>query len=255
MKITQKFIIGLMAVLIIFSGQVSTPVSASTQDHAELTATERSELIKVLLKQIEILQEMLRTQIAKEAKAKATETSEGVGPVTSADYTKGSLKAEKQIVTFTDFDCPFCHRFHTTLNDLLKTRSDISVTYRHFPIVQLHPNAMQLATAAECAGSLGGDVAYWEFVDSMFASRTTSEGTDLSLLDTFAKEAGLSLTKFKQCQKGNSASTAVEQDIAEGTEGGVRGTPSSFVFVDGKMVKEINGAQPISAVEKILSEI
>ncbi len=248
MKNFQKLVVGVLILTFLFSASAVRPVSASTQNYASLTPDERAELIKIVLVQLDVLRQFLKT-------LQADDVAETVSPVTSADYTKGSANAEKQIVTFTDFDCPFCHSFHTTLNTLLAKRSDISVTYRHFPLEQLHPNATYLATAAECAGSIGGDSAFWKFVDEMFASREMNEQTNLALIDSFTKAAGLPHSNFLKCLDSQAAEDAVNQDIVDGEQGGVQGTPASFIFVDGVLVEEINGAQPLSAVEDLLNSI
>jgi protein-disulfide isomerase len=253
MKYFQKLCVGALLMLCVFIQGQGT-AEAAAQNYATLTPAERTELLNVLVKQVQLLQKMLRDIQAKEA-ASNDEDTPTVSPVTTSDYTTGPANAKKQIVTFTDFDCPFCHSFHTTLTTLLAERSDISVTYRHFPLEQLHPNATKLAVAAECAGRLGGDSAFWDFINSMFASRDVNETTDITKLNSFVAMAGISPTVFAQCQAGTAALDAVEADMADGQRGGVRGTPASFVFVDGEVVGEINGAQPLSVVETMLEKL
>ncbi len=182
------------------------------------------------------------------------ESDKQVSPVTVADYTKGAKNAKVEIVTYTDLDCPFCHSFHTTLNTIVKNNSQVSVTYRHFPLVQLHPNAEELALAAECVGMAGGDTAFWKFTDALFASRKITEPTDLTKVPGLVAKAGVTSKAFSSCKANEVAARAVRADLIEGEAGGVQGTPMSFVFHDGN-VKTINGAQPLVVVQGMIDTL
>lgn len=89
--------------------------------------------------------------------------------VSSDDYFRGPADARYVFVEYSDFDCPFCSRFHETMNTLLDTRDDVAWVYRDFPLEQLHPNARLVANAAECAGEGGSEPdAFWSFADAYF---------------------------------------------------------------------------------------
>ena len=71
------------------------------------------------------------------------------------DPVKGNPDAPITIVEFSDFQCPFCAKFHsTTLPQLEANYIDsgkVKFVYRDFPIQSIHPNAVPAAFAAECA--------------------------------------------------------------------------------------------------------
>ncbi len=76
------------------------------------------------------------------------------------------------IVEFTDFQCPFCQRHHnevypTIVNDIVNAGKAIYVI-RDFPLSFHEPVATNKAIAAECAGKIGGDSKYFEYVDKLF---------------------------------------------------------------------------------------
>jgi protein-disulfide isomerase len=175
--------------------------------------------------------------------------------VSEEDYIRGSALASINIVTFTDLECPFCKLFHSTLNSIVKSNKDVSIAYRHFPIEQLHPNAKEIAVAAECVGSIAGDDAFWNFTDSLFTSREVNEPTNMSKLAYYASKEGVSSLDFSSCRQSDIAKIAVEDDMAEGLYSGVQGTPHSYVFKDGVMVYPISGAQPLSTVERIIENL
>ena len=175
--------------------------------------------------------------------------------MTAADYTRGPVAAKIQIVTFSDFECPFCKTFHGTLNAILAKYPTVSATYRHYPLEQLHPNAMQLSVAAECVGLLGGDAAFWKFVDSSFASREVNAKTQMSRLPEFATSAGVASSAYTSCIAGAAAKNAVNADIADGTKASISGTPNSFIFKNGVKVDTILGSQPLSVVEAKIAKL
>jgi len=87
------------------------------------------------------------------------------------DHTNGDADARIQIVEYSDFECPFCGRFHETMNQVMAQygeSGDVNWTYRHFPLDQIHPQARPLAIASECVAELGGNEKFWEFSNIMF---------------------------------------------------------------------------------------
>ncbi len=92
-----------------------------------------------------------------------------VSPVTADDNIKGSLDAPIKIVEYSDFDCPFCSRFHASMNQIAENNDDVVWAYRHMPLDQLHPNARTVAQISECVAKLGGNDAFWAFADGYLA--------------------------------------------------------------------------------------
>lgn len=92
-----------------------------------------------------------------------------VAPVTEDDWIKGSSDAVVTVVEYSDFDCPFCSRFHQAMGEVMADNPDTAWVYRHFPLDQLHPEARYVAEAAECVGELEGQDAFWKFTDAYFA--------------------------------------------------------------------------------------
>ena len=74
---------------------------------------------------------------------------------------KGAPDAPAVMIEFSDFECPFCKRFHDTVKKLVEESSgQVRWVYRHFPLEQLHPvKARQESLAAECVAELGGEEA------------------------------------------------------------------------------------------------
>jgi protein-disulfide isomerase len=68
----------------------------------------------------------------------------------------GAQAGQVQLVVFSDFQCPFCRAFASTLDSLLASYpTQLHVVFRHFPIAAIHPNAFAFAVASECASAQG----------------------------------------------------------------------------------------------------
>ena len=67
----------------------------------------------------------------------------------------GGKDAKVSLVTFSDFECPYCGRFAPTVDQVLADYGDkIRFTFRHFPL-SFHTNAQKAAEAFECAKEQG----------------------------------------------------------------------------------------------------
>ena len=71
------------------------------------------------------------------------------------DPVKGNPDATVTIVEFSDFQCPFCKRFHPTARKIVETyQGKVNWVYRHFPLNFHNPGAQKEAEASECANAL-----------------------------------------------------------------------------------------------------
>jgi protein-disulfide isomerase len=150
-----------------------------------------------------------------------------------ASRVKGNPGAPVTIVEFADFQCPFCKRTETTLNELLrKYNGRVKLAYRDFPLAQIHEHAEMAAEASHCALAQGK---YWEMHDAMFADQAKLD--ESSLVKT-AASLGLDQNSFESCLKSGKFKTAVQQDADAGAQAGVNATP--VFFINGE---SLNGAQ------------
>jgi len=91
-----------------------------------------------------------------------------LSPITKDDHLMGSENSEIIIVEYSDIDCPFCKRFHPTMEKIVKEFSgQVAWVYRHFPIDELHPEARKKAEISECIADLKGEEAFWKYLESV----------------------------------------------------------------------------------------
>jgi len=147
-------------------------------------------------------------------------------------WVKGPASAPVTIVEFSDFQCPACLQAFEALRDVAKTRTDVRIVFRHFPLDQscnpqvqhaLHRNACLAACAAECAGDQGK---FWEYHDRLFENQAT---LDRDNLFRFARETGLDITTFRSCIDAPETLDRIRSDVRDGARLGIASTPTLFV--------------------------
>jgi len=177
------------------------------------------------------------------------------------DPVKGNPDATVTIVEFSDFQCPFCQRFHqTTLPLILENYVDtgkVKFVYRDYPIQGLHPNgAIPTALAAECADEQG---MFWQYHDKLFQTQKNWERlatADVVIeLKTFAVELGLDANQFNDCLNSGKYLNEINNDLQDGTSYGITGTPGFFIGNDEMGYIKVSGAQPYSVFQNILNQM
>jgi len=93
-----------------------------------------------------------------------------VSPVDPSEHILGDItKAQVTIIEYSDFECPFCARFHPILEKIVsESNGNVAWVYRNFPLVQIHQHAMERAIAAECVAKIKGNNAFWKYADLLF---------------------------------------------------------------------------------------
>ena len=167
----------------------------------------------------------------------------------------GSKEAPLTIVEFTDYQCPFCQRFHTTAFPELKKNyidtGKVRFYSRDLPL-DFHSNAMRAAEAARCANDQGQ---FWKLRDVMGAN---PDQLDMNSLLADAADLKMNLDTFRACVESEKYKNAVQTDVMEAMKIGANGTPTFVIGkstsdgVDGELVV---GAQPYPMFDQKLKEL
>jgi protein-disulfide isomerase len=170
--------------------------------------------------------------------------------VDDSDHVRGNRDANVYLITYSDYQCPYCSRFHPTLQQLMdEYGDDIAVVYRHFPLDAIHPQARPAAEASECVADLGGEDAFWKFTDAIFEDQTR-----LSDLASVASEVGINRGAFTACTENRKFEDVVEEDYQKGMTAGVTGTPGNFIVNKNGEVWFVPGAYPYERIQPMVDE-
>ena len=146
------------------------------------------------------------------------------------------------IVEFSDFQCPFCRRFHSeTYQALLDAYpGQIRFVYRNLPLTSIHPDSMPSAIASLCANDQN---VYWDYHDKLFSSETLTRDTFIQ----YATDLNLNVDEFTACLDSGKHDENIQQDMDFALNLGVQSTPT--FFVNGLAIV---GAQPLSSFTQII---
>jgi protein-disulfide isomerase len=174
---------------------------------------------------------------------------------TTGRPTRGAKASKVVVVSFDDFQCPFCARMHQELfPEIFKEYGDrVTFIYKDFPM-EMHSWAMHAAVDANCLAAQNGD-AYWDFADYIHANQreVSNEKTPAARLEALdrltaleGQKHNLDVAKLQSCIKAQDES-AVKASVKEADAVGVDATPT--LFVNGE---KIDGAVPPSEVRAVL---
>lgn len=157
--------------------------------------------------------------------------------------TRGSPMAQLTIVEFSDFECPYCGRAHSILQQVLNEfEGRVRLVFKQYPLSS-HPRAMPAARASIAAGNQGR---FWEMHDLLFEHQRQLEEEDL---ESYAQRLNLDMERFRRDMTSAETQRRIEADKAEGQRAGVEGTPT--FFVNGRRFREPPSALPAYLREEL----
>lgn len=160
--------------------------------------------------------------------------------------------AQVTVVEFLDFQCPGCGDLEPTMQELRADLGDeVRFVVRNFPLIDIHPNAVDAAIAAEAAADQD---AYEGMHDALFANQDDWSGLDdpTDYFRDLADELGLDLDAYDAAVADPATEERVMADRADALELGLQGTPS--IIVDGQLVQLQQLSDVRTAIESALAE-
>jgi len=174
-----------------------------------------------------------------------------IAKASSSDHIRGSLDAEVVIIEYSDLECPFCSRFHPTAKQAVEEYGDkVAWVYRHFPLDTIHPRARPAAEASECVANVGGDDAFWSYIDEVFENQATA----LTDLTGAVSAIGVDANAVQNCIDSEEFASTVDEQYESGLNAGVTGTPGNFIMNSKGEVWSLPGAVPFSVLKSTIDE-
>ncbi len=207
-----------------------------TKDQADAILNELKAIHQLLLNQ-------QNAAAAKPAAAPAPASDKVQMKLASGWYSIGREDAPVTMVEFTDYQCPFCRKYHTdTFAELKKNYIDtgkVRFISRDLPL-DFHPYAQKAAEAARCAGDQNK---FWELRDRLI---NNSANLSQDAILKMAQADSLDMTAFRACLDADKHKAEIQKDAIDASALGISGTPS---FVIGKTSKgTLDGDRLVGAV-------
>jgi protein-disulfide isomerase len=151
------------------------------------------------------------------------------------DHAIGDPNAPVVVEEFSDFQCPFCRRFHDEtlpqiVDEYVRT-GKVYFVFRHFPVVDRNDPAQESHAAATAAICAGRQNRFWDYHDILFANQNGENIGDYTerRLQAMAEELGLDMGAFNDCYASPDARAAVAADALLATQKGLSSTPSFLI--------------------------
>lgn len=157
---------------------------------------------------------------------------------------QGSEDAPVWLVVISDFQCPFCKRWHDEtapriIQEYVRT-GKVRMAYLNYPI-NTHRNAWPAHEAAMCAAEQGK---FWPVADALFATQSAWKGrTDaVAYFDSLARTLPLDHPRLRACIAAGNLRPLISADYDRASRAGIGSTPTFFIGT-----RVMIGAQPYAA--------
>lgn len=165
----------------------------------------------------------------------------------------GDAGARVGIIEYSDFQCPYCQRFHTAVHPLLKNNyidsGKVQMIFRDLPL-DFHPLARPAAVAVNCAGAQGR---YWDMVDAVFKDQ---ERLGEEFYRELAGRFELDMAAYEACLDDPANLNPIEESVNEAAALGIEGTPTFLIgrVEGGRLLDALTvvGAQPYPALAQVI---
>ncbi|MBD2451380.1 DsbA family protein [Nostoc sp. FACHB-152] len=145
------------------------------------------------------------------------------------DHLQGVLNAVVVLVMYGDYECfqsANVYRLIKVAGQQLKVlfgENNLGFIFRHFPQVQIHPNAQRAAQAAEAASAQGQ---FWQMHEILFIHQ---QELGNGYLVEYANRLGLDISQFLQDLSRGTYVERINADIEGGLRSGVEAAPALFI--------------------------
>ena len=247
-KIVKKSTFNVLIITIIIITGIATFFAGSYLTNFNSDKISQEELDNAIAK-LEL--KILEKQLPKNQPTLPLKISAGDNPII------GNPDAAITIIEFSDFQCPFCAKFHTeTLPTIMEeyiNKGTVKLVFRDFPIQNIHPNAVPASIAAECANEQGK---FKQMYHTLFEKQKEWSNLETSyaitIFNQYASEMELDEEKFDSCLRNAKYLEDVQNDLNDGRTYGVTGTPGFFIGNEKIGFVELKGSQPFESFKKII---
>jgi protein-disulfide isomerase len=145
---------------------------------------------------------------------------------------RGAESAPVWLIEISDFQCPFCKRWHdevfATIDKEYVQTGKVRLAYLNFPLTSIHANARAASEAAMCASVQGK---FWELHQGLFDTQSSwqSQKDPLPAFDSLAVAAKVDPAAWRNCMSTHATAKLIDADRDRSSRAGVESTPSFFI--------------------------
>jgi protein-disulfide isomerase len=166
-----------------------------------------------------------------------------------SEHKSGTGTAKVTLTEYGDFACPACYQFYPVVEQVReKYKDQITFQFLHYPLTEIHQNALVASRAAEAAGVQGK---FWEMYKQLYETQPNwrDSGNPLPLFEQFAEGMGLDKAKFVTDLKSDQINAIVQADRNNAKGRGFTSTPT-FLIND----KQIENPRDAESFYKVIDD-
>jgi len=158
--------------------------------------------------------------------------SDSVSTLADKGRIRGAETAKVWLIEVSDFQCPYCKRWHddsyAALDREYVQTGKARIAYINYPIARIHPNARAASEAAMCSSAQNR---FWQMHDALFdtQARWAPMQNPMPMFDSLAVAAGVNPTAWRSCMSTHATIPLIDADRDRWGQAGVTSTPSFFV--------------------------
>ena len=157
------------------------------------------------------------------------------------EHKYGEGKSGVTLIEYGDFACPACYQYFPIVEQVReKYKEQITFQFRHYPLLEIHQNALLAARAAEAAGNQGK---FWEMYTQLYQTQPNWKDSNnpQPLFEQYAQQLALDTQKFVTDLKSDQTNTVIQADRNDAKSRGFSGTPT--FILDGKQIESPRDAE------------
>lgn len=235
-------------------------LSSLTTESSATSSVSPEEIAKMVREQMvfEEEQEKLRAFERVSAKYDAADRA-----ISDSEPVYGNPDAEFTIIEFSDFECPYCAKFHEVPKKVVDlNQGKVNWAFKHFPLGFHNPAAKEAAIYSECVKRNVGNRAFWAFSDLYFSkSQLNGKGIPAdssgnSGVREVALMSGIEPEVLDACVDSPEVEQYVDNDMEFGRKYGVNGTPGVFVLhAPSGQVQQVGGYVPADKIIQAMNRM
>lgn len=174
-------------------------------------------------------------------KKKADAPANGNNSSQLTEHKFGNGTSGVTLVEYGDFACPACYQYFPIVEQVReKYKEQITFQFRHFPLLEIHQNALLASRAAEAAGNQGK---FWEMYAQLYQTQPNwkDSSNPQPLFEQYAQQLGLNQQKFITDLKSDQTNTVIQADRNDAKGRGFSGTPT--FMLNGKQIESPRDAE------------
>jgi protein-disulfide isomerase len=228
----------------------------SSSAPAEIDASMLQEEIEKGIENFIKAQEEEQRKAMESEKAATEEKAKNVKRLSENDHYRGNKDAPITLIEYSDFECPYCKKFHQSVIEATEKSDQFNWIYRHFPLKFHEPKATNKAMASECAADLGGNDKFWAMADLLNQKTMSAGANEEDFYKELAAEIGIDAAKFTECYTSSKFKEKIANDLQSGIDVGITGTPGS-ILINNKTgeVKKVPGAVSADVLLNMINDI